>query len=264
MKLLISHFYNEEYLLPFWLKHHREIFDHGILIDYHSTDRSVEICKELVPDWEIVTSENDSFAAIMCDFEVMQHEKRYPDAWKLVLNTTEFLVGNHLKSVLKWMEKNDYIAGVIPAAIMVDVEPDVELLPDIPLVKQKFYGFWENNFPHEELKLWWKPRVMRARTIHNYTIGAYSPGRHSSNLPKHKTAKLSPGDVAIYWYSYSPWSESFKKRKSQIKTQIDIKDKKFNFGKEHLAENSELEGRREFLLKYTHDMNEKSALILMR
>ncbi len=105
---------------------------------------------------------------------------------------------------------------------------------------------------------------MRARTIHNYTIGAYSPGRHSSHLPKHKTAKLSPSDVAIYWYSYSPWNESFKDRKSQIKTQIDIKDKKFNFGKEHLAEKSELEERRKLLLKYTHDINEKSALILMR
>ena len=32
MKVLISHFFNEEYMLPWWLKHHREIFDHGVLM----------------------------------------------------------------------------------------------------------------------------------------------------------------------------------------------------------------------------------------
>ena len=137
MKLVISHFFNEEYLLPYWLKHHREIFDHGILIDYHSTDRSVDICKELVPDWEIVTSEHQVFSAIMCDFEVMQHEKRYPDAWKLALNTSEFLVGEHIDAVLNWMENNDRIAGIIPAAIMVDTQPQLGPLPGKSLSRTK-------------------------------------------------------------------------------------------------------------------------------
>ncbi|MEW9106591.1 glycosyltransferase family 2 protein, partial [Paenibacillus sp.] len=51
MRILISHFYNEEYLLPWWLKHHAPLFDHGILINRGSTDRSVDICKQLVPHW---------------------------------------------------------------------------------------------------------------------------------------------------------------------------------------------------------------------
>jgi hypothetical protein len=34
MITVISHIFNEEYLLPFWLEHHRTIFDHGIIIDY--------------------------------------------------------------------------------------------------------------------------------------------------------------------------------------------------------------------------------------
>jgi len=36
--ILFSHIYNEEYLLPFWLKHHKKIFDHGVIIDNFSTD----------------------------------------------------------------------------------------------------------------------------------------------------------------------------------------------------------------------------------
>ena len=40
---IITNIFNEEYLLPFWLDYHRRIFDHGIVIDYDSTDRSIEI-----------------------------------------------------------------------------------------------------------------------------------------------------------------------------------------------------------------------------
>jgi hypothetical protein len=47
MKTVISHFYNEEYMLPWWLKHHRQYFDHGILIDYGSTDKSLDIIKKI-------------------------------------------------------------------------------------------------------------------------------------------------------------------------------------------------------------------------
>ena len=46
-KTCLIHIYNEEYLLPFWLNHHKDIFDDIIIIDYNSTDKSLEICKEI-------------------------------------------------------------------------------------------------------------------------------------------------------------------------------------------------------------------------
>ena len=46
---IIGTFYNEEYLLPYWLKHHTRLFDHGILINWGSTDNSVEIIKRYAP-----------------------------------------------------------------------------------------------------------------------------------------------------------------------------------------------------------------------
>ena len=49
---VISHFYNEEYLLPWWLMHHTKLFDHGILINKGSTDRSAQISKRFAPYWE--------------------------------------------------------------------------------------------------------------------------------------------------------------------------------------------------------------------
>ena len=51
--ILFSHIYNEEYLLPYWLNHHKKIFNHGVIIDNFSTDKSVDIIKSIVPDWEI-------------------------------------------------------------------------------------------------------------------------------------------------------------------------------------------------------------------
>ena len=41
-KIIFSHFYNEEFLLPFWLQHHKKIFDHGVLFDYDSSELSSE------------------------------------------------------------------------------------------------------------------------------------------------------------------------------------------------------------------------------
>ncbi len=37
---LVSHIFNEEYLIPFWLNHHKTMFDQIIIIDYNSTDKS--------------------------------------------------------------------------------------------------------------------------------------------------------------------------------------------------------------------------------
>ena len=92
-KTVICHFYNEQYLLPAWLKHHKNIFDHGILIDYHSTDNSVEICKKICPEWQVITSRNTCFDAQSVDREVMDLERDL-QGWRMCLNVTEFLSGN--------------------------------------------------------------------------------------------------------------------------------------------------------------------------
>ena len=93
MKTVLSHFYNEEYLLPWWLNHHKKYFDHGIMIDYHSTDTSVEIIKSICPTWDIITTRNDCFDARKVDEEVMYYESQI-SGWKMTLNSTEFLYGN--------------------------------------------------------------------------------------------------------------------------------------------------------------------------
>jgi hypothetical protein len=78
---VISHIFNEEYLLPFWLEYHSTIFDHGIIIDYCSTDNSLSIIKKFCPSWTIIKTRNvnadgkPNFNATLVDEEVQDIEK---------------------------------------------------------------------------------------------------------------------------------------------------------------------------------------------
>ena len=105
--VIISHFWNEEVLLPLWLQHHVALFDHGVLINYASTDRSCDIIRSIAPHWEIRASKNEMFGARACDAEVMAVEEEF-ECWKMVLNTTEFLLVDDLRS---------YVDGVIERSI---------------------------------------------------------------------------------------------------------------------------------------------------
>ncbi len=243
MRVVISHFFNEEYLLPWWLRHHREIFDHGVLIDWNSSDASVEICRELAPDWEVVPSVNNEFAAIMCDFEIMSHEARFPDAWKLALNTTEFLVAPELARLEERLVGKGLIAARLPAAIMVDDAPDRPPEPSAPLVEQKRSGIWEGRVNLDRLRIpgLRGPATSRRRVYHRYAVGAYLPGRHRSHLPDQLDVDRLDG--AIWWYGFSPWTDEFKARKLQIEPRRAEFDRSHRFGAQHQATRAELDER---------------------
>ena len=57
--------------------HHTKIFDHGILINRGSTDRSVEICKLFAPHWEVRDSRFLEFDPTNTDIEVMEIERSF-------------------------------------------------------------------------------------------------------------------------------------------------------------------------------------------
>ena len=240
-RIVISHFFNEAYLLPWWLEHHREIFDHGVLIDWHSTDGSADICRQLVPGWELVRSQHERFAAILCDFEVMQHEARFPVAWKIALNTTEFLVAPGLAMMEAAIEQHQMTAIRFPGAIMVDTSPELPPRAELPLTEQKQCGIWEDAYDFKAHAIPGLTFPTRSRIHHRYAVGAYAPGRHTSHLPGQCSSKRDLG--AIWWYGFSPWTAAFKARKLQIATRRADFDKKHGFGVQHDGSMAELERR---------------------
>jgi hypothetical protein len=207
MKLtLLSHFYNEEYLLPWWLQHHSKIFSDAILIDYNSTDRSVEIIKEYCPTWKVVKSENEYFDATLVDQEVMRYEETI-DGYKICLNTTEFIHGD----ILSELKDESLNCFRIQAISIVDDNPNEILSYDDNIIDIKKFGYLDG-----------------ARFIHNHTSGNYLAGRHQTYLPI--TGELGS---TIRHLKYAPWNQRFIDRKLQISKRVPDSDVLKEFGLHH-------------------------------
>jgi hypothetical protein len=198
-KTVLCHFYNEEWLLPFWLKHHREYFDHGIMIDYCSTDRSVEIIKELCPTWDIINSKNRYFLTTQIDREVESIEKNLT-GWRVCLNVPEFLVGNYDRLCSTSALTNIYV-GQYMFVEQGDMLTPTMFNPLQSLITQCSYGISGKVQ---------SPRL--ARSIHNYPI-LYPDGRHFSNLPTYD-------DLTIFYYGWASLCEESIARKLQIQTKF--------------------------------------------
>lgn len=216
-KTILTHFYNEEYMLPWWLNHHKDIFDWGVCINYSSTDRSVEIIKDICPKWTVVDSINDKFDAKLCDDEVVKYEKQIP-GWKITLNVTEFLIGDF--SVLDNTPDQELI---IPCNVMVDMEEENLVVSNLPLIDQKYFGIHFSD-PGTRLR--------RPRCIHNKSYVNYPLGRHYET---HNNESLQ-----VCWYGWSPFNEKIIQRKLQIQNKIPESDKSRGFGREHLTSREQL------------------------
>ena len=111
---VIMNVYNEEYYLPFWLTYHKKIFDHGIVVDYCSTDRSMDIVRKICPHWTIRTTKNITedkkpyFHSACNDIEAMEIEAEIT-GYKIFLNTTEWLlIDKPLKEILDFSKPTVY------------------------------------------------------------------------------------------------------------------------------------------------------------
>lgn len=232
-KTIISHFYNEEYLLPWWLNHHKQFFDHGILINYNSTDDSVNIIKSICPTWEIIDSKNAVFDAKLVDDEISNLEKTI-DGWRICLNTTEFLIGNYLE-----VDNINCTSYTIPSFVMVD--NDFLNIPNYneSLINQKKFGIpYKNNF-----------FMRRARLLHTSKEICYPLGRH---FDQYNTEKF-----AILWYGWSPFNDFIINRKLQIQNKIPESDKQRGFGSQHIITRTQLYDEFNKMLNLAKDLTEE-------
>lgn len=234
----VCHLYNEEYLLPYWIDHHKKIFDDIIFIDYASTDQSVNIIKNLIPNANIIPSRNSEFSAKDCDTEVIELEWATP-GHKIALNITEFLVGN----VRKMIATNDFVQYLMPAYPMVDsiTTEFTELeFPNESLVAQRMNGI---NIERGEQFF----NIRKARSLH-VTVPYYPTGRHYT--------KYNTDDCVILWYGYSPFNEDTIKRKLQIQTRIPDFDRQQEKGIEHFVTRDQLIYNFRYYQQHAEDLTE--------
>lgn len=201
---VICHVFNEEYMLPFWLEHHRRVFDHGIIIDYCSTDASVAIVAAMCPTWTVRTSRNAMFDASETDKEVMEIESTVKGI-KMALNVTEFIFPKKpLSSYFTSSGECFRLEALTP------VEPGDQ--------SPKTLNGLLAGIMHVAHGV-----RMGHRFIHTHPTGRYSVGRHTSELKS-----VDMPDAQLLWMGFYPWNEHVIRRKLQILAQIpssDVRDR---------------------------------------
>jgi hypothetical protein len=218
---LISHIFNEEYLLPFWLNHHKNMFDDIIIIDYNSRDKSIEICKSICPDCIIIKTRNNCFDATEVDKEVMDIENSLQGI-KVVLNTTEFLFCE--KPV-----KDFFINNTNPISYAINaISPYSINLYRINNIYELFNNLFNDDVVYHYDRI-------GSRFIHNFSNGNYTIGRHSSN-----NISIPTNEMFIVWFGFYPMNNDLLKRKLQIQQNIPQSDKDRGFGFQHLWDRDKL------------------------
>lgn len=211
MKTIITHFYNEEYLLPWWLEHHKKYFDFGVLIDYASTDNSVNIIKEICPHWQVVPSIYREFDSSLQNEEIIFYESQLT-GWRIALTVTEFIVGN-LNKLMHTLEGRHQ--WLIPGIRFTSWDPYGKLNKDEPLWNQIKTGisYYDNPIAHQ------------CRSLHNFNDIKYEPGRHF--LPNNTT------EAFIFHYAHCIIGEEMVKRRLQIQNKISVNDRSQGLGTHH-------------------------------
>lgn len=261
MRTVISHFYNEAYLLPWWLKHHREIFDHGIMINHGSTDGSLDIVRELVPGWHIVNSTLTNFNAYMTDFEVMTYERDLP-GWKIALGTTEFLMCTvNFSDLQKQLEAEGRMGVSCSGYIIVDEANATDPVDQVPLVKQRHIGYNDNSHisPETRMIIQGSSFPSRNRFFHRLPVGMYHPGRHFSFHPESNNRLL---DLVLFHYAWAPWTPQGIARKLGISARVDMADIQRGWGNHHMRNLDELENARRAAHALSYDLSREDSVRL--
>lgn len=220
-KTIICQIRNEETLLPFWIKHHLPLFDHGIFIDFYSTDRTHDIIRELAPHWQIVNSVNERFDSRDIDMQVMATETMI-SGWKVSLNVTEFMLTSpDFDDFLAWSNQR-YLGVILTGVTLCDTAATRYQIPsyDVPLLRQKHHGWFCSAAPG----MGWSEWGQRDRIIHRAPHGKYSLGRHGTSLGNENLI-FGFNHCMNVWAGWSP-IEMQKSRKLAIKNFLSETDLK--------------------------------------
>lgn len=249
MKIAVLSTDTEHYLLQWWFPHTVKKFDFGVVVDFgwgEESDNTYELYKKHAPHWRYYKVNQHEVSNFLWDVLLIKIEKdllaEFPGSWITTLNATEFIVGN--LNVLDIYKNQRQV--LIPCHLMNDlpehenIEPD----PNAPLLEQRHHGVhYKNDFPHPhhgpsiELFNKIKPEGVLLntrwmRSIHNYpldylTKSVYSVGRHFWDMSKYTD------DLAIFHLNLSPLTETFVKRKTQIKRRLTQSDMSMDRGIHH-------------------------------
>jgi len=199
---VFSHVLNEEELLPYWLKHHRRLFTHGVILDVGCTDRSMDIIREMCPTWEIIALKPEETYHPNLDVWLIEyHESRF-SGWKIALNISEFLIIDDLQ---EYLSRHSNILGFKCMGL---VSVDREIVDNYNDLYSRYYAYTENgniwDFNIENIHIDGdtinakynviKGEGARNRLLHQNIKGEYESGRHLNRI-----SDVLHNDIYILW-----------------------------------------------------------------
>jgi hypothetical protein len=229
------------------------------MINYHSTDRSVDICRQMCPShWKIVNTVNESFVASTNDAEIKVHEQYLGEGFKIALTITEFLfIPTPLAGLNHYMIGNNYDSIKLWGVCMVDTDPHNLPTYDKTLFEQKHHGMIK-DYPCDPRQDWGRDsyNYWYGRYYHNKPFANYIEGRH--NLQEYTTQMHN---AYILKYGYSPWNHNMinrgkKKYDGQDKTPKTVSEEELeNMYNHFLPHAFDLRQDNSFLNAYNYCVN---------
>lgn len=237
---VLVHIYNEEYSLIPWLLYHRRIFEHGIIVDYKSTDKSLLIIKAICPTWDIVDTRNEYFDAHDCDMEIMALETHIT-GYKITLNITEWLVFSTEFENSFLNDSTLRCIAIKPWAVCTNNEnTDITVNDYIDSFRYVHKTYREGY-----------------RFLHNYLTLPYTVGRHQ--VETHFPFTTTHGTF-LFWMGFFPWNTHIKNRRQQIKHKMSPADIKHGLGSQHLDTIEEMEKIRRVCISEHIDLFDDNKL----
>lgn len=249
MKLtVISHILNEEILLPFWLNHHKNLFDDGIIINNGSTDGSIELVKDICPNWEIIDLG-------LCPINIVENKlveiERRVHGYKIILNTPEFIVHHNLKDYIDSIPNFRALRTKGYNIIETEEERLIPLDKSINILKQRIHGydeqkaFYVGEYPPEHIGV---SPILRNRLLHKFPDGGYLGGRHQSIYDRHAPIDEN---VPLAWFGWGLPDIKIKKNQGIRQTNNG------GWGLHHLWDDELVEFNWQNELKLTYNLTEK-------
>ena len=251
---MVSHFYNEEMMMPYWVLHHAHMFDEVVVIDHRSTDKSAQIFREYAPSsWRLVNTTLEFFDAWGTDEEVAKYEHTFVSPWRVALTTTEFIIHPDLVSDFGGFERN-VEAMRLPSLRIVgnDSRP---LLRFESLVLQRsavLSGEWMTPYSRFVHRLRYSPTAPNP-----YTLGRHGLSQHRVKVDETNVLECGHGWLAKF--AYSPWPECLQ-RKLQIGKRIPKDHLAMGVGFQHNTTVERLVQEREALLPRAFELTTASPV----
>jgi len=185
------------------------MFDHAVLIDYNSTDKSVDIIRQTAPaGWKVVSAANpNSFGAIAVDADVMKVEREHPNYWHIALTCTEFLVHPDFRASMARIDPKTGERAVIRfRGLWMVGDDDSPLTPfgSLPMQRSVLVDIYIGN------NCWWQPPCPITRFMHTGLQPGtyqYSAGRHGFYGPNGPNVAQYVDTGVVMKYLWTPWPE---------------------------------------------------------